>query len=159
MRRALLALLGGLGLAAWMLACTSPQSGHADVWPDPSHSASDIVRLQLEALRQASDHSIGVALRFASPGNRAVIGDATQFRGMLESRLYRPLLGHRAVVLGAEEPVDQHVAITVDVTAENGRQVRFVYLLRRQWSERCDACWLIDAVSPFDELLDPGLQV
>ncbi len=127
--------------------------------PTPELTAREVVSLQLAALSRGDDEALTVALRFASPGNRAGIGEAEGFRSLLQGPLYRPLLGHREASIGREEPLPGHVGVPVEIIAADGQRVSYLYLLRRQVVPGCEDCWLIDGVSPFTGELPQGLSI
>lgn len=156
--RALAPVIAVLLMLAGASGCADQPREH-DPGPSPELSARDVVSLQLAALSRGDEAALTVALRFASPGNRAGIGEAEGFRSLLQGPLYRPLLGHREASIGREEPTPGHVGIPVEITAADGRRVSYLYLLRRQTAPGCEDCWLIDGVSPFTGELPQGLSI
>ncbi len=153
----LLALAAG-ALVAATGGCADVTRDVAGPRPSPELSARDVVSLQLAALSRGDDEALAVALRFASPGNRAGIGEAEGFRQLLAGPLYGPLIGHRDAHVGPEEALPGHVGIPVEITAADGRRVQYLYLLRRQAAPGCENCWLIDAVSPFTGDVPRGIR-
>ena len=72
-------------LAATLLASAPAASADPlaeDLVPDPALTPEQVVRIQLEALRNndAGDRGIAVAFRFASPGNRQNTGPLPRFK-------------------------------------------------------------------------------
>jgi hypothetical protein len=59
-------------------------------------SARDIIELQMEALQKNNkeDSGIRLAYRFASPENKQSTGPYSNFRKMLYSSTYNPLLNN-----------------------------------------------------------------
>jgi len=116
--------------------------------PDPILHPQQVVRIQLEALREndqpEQDTGITIAYRFASPENRSITGSIEQFGRMIHQN-YDDLLGHDnavydPIVIFDDEAV-QRVTITVGT-------VRYAYrfYLRRQPRGRFAQCWMTDSV-------------
>ena len=76
--------------------------------PDSTFSPSEVVRVQLEALRHndEQDRGIAVAFRFASPANRGNTGPLSRFIAMIKEGPYALMLGFREAAYG---PVETHV--------------------------------------------------
>ena len=76
--------------------------------PDSTFSPSEVVRIQLEALRHndEQDRGIAVAFRFASPANRANTGPLSRFIAMFKEGPYALMLGFRDAAYG---PMETHV--------------------------------------------------
>jgi hypothetical protein len=112
------------------------------------------VTAQLQALRgnAAGDEGIAVAYRFASAANQSSVGPLTHFARMLKSNDYAPLLGHLSVELGPTMESTARSYVPVVVTDSQGRSSAFVWVLSRSSSNRCGACWMIDAVLPAGQL-------
>jgi len=122
--------------------------------PGPELGPSDVVRLQLEALRHndASDRGIAAAFRFASPENRANTGPLPRFARMIRDGPYAVMLRYEAATYGAVVIRGGEALQRVTLVAP-GEVATFLFLLSRQTKGECAGCWLTDSV-----LLEPRAE-
>lgn len=142
------------GLPVWigLLVLTLPQVGTAldpDVPDSPraSLSPSEVVRIQVEALRanDERDDGIAVAFRFASPANKQQTGPLSRFAQMIRSDPYRLMLEHDKAVYAPIEVVERVARQRVTLFGPR-RTLTFVFFLSRQPAGRWKDCWMTDAV-------------
>ena len=137
-----------LGVNGWAQAEPAPPESPEDLWlqaPNPALDPAQVVRIQLNALRQGDDEGLAVVYRFASPGNRKQTGPLARFSAMLRNS-YPQLIGHESVEL-APTLIDGARAIqAVEVLGQDEQTHRYVFLLRRQKQVPFENCWMTDSV-------------
>jgi Domain of unknown function (DUF4864) len=121
-----------------------------DLNPNPNLTPQQVVEFQLDALRHndepTPDAGIERSFRFASPSNRLVTGPLTHFSEIVHSAAYSPLLKSQASeVRGVVVQADQ-ARVYVTVTAANGAQLNFLFMLSRQGEGDYRDCWMTDSV-------------
>ena len=139
-----------VGAVAWV------RPGHEpDPEPSPDLTAAEVVRLQVEALRDngADDAGIATAFRFASPGNRAATGPLPRFTRMVREG-YSDMLGFERAEYGPITLRDDMAAQEVTFIQDDGRATTYGFVLSRQSGGACDGCWMTDAVVPLDSRSD-----
>lgn len=118
--------------------------------PNPALSPEQVVRVQLDALRDnnrpARDSGIALAFRFASPGNRAFTGPLPRFAALVRSPAYEVLLGHRSARIGPVQQRGARARVRVTVQGPDGSLADFQWELSRQRGGPCDGCWMTDGV-------------
>lgn len=120
----------------------------ASLRPSASLDPQDVVRIQLEALRQNDDEDRGivVAYRFASPANRRSTGPLPKFISMIKDGPYRLMLDYRTVLYAPVHLEGDKAAQRVTLIGESG-VIDFVFRLSRQRRPPCEGCWMTDAVT------------
>lgn len=145
MRPALLAVL--LVPVALLLAASS--GDRSDPEPSPSLSPEEVVRIQVEALRQNDepydDAGIEAAFRFASPSNRRATGPLPRFAEMIR-RGYADMLGFERAEYGPMRVEGDRASQWVTLVQPDGLRTEYVFGLSRQEGGACDGCWMTDAV-------------
>lgn len=118
--------------------------------PSPGLEPEDVVRIQLEALRNndtpSKDNGIRTAFRFSSPANQSTVGPIDRFTLIVKNPLYAPMINHRRWVAEATENDGELALQSVTVVAANGKVVTYVFLLSRQEEGEYAGCWMVDAV-------------
>lgn len=116
--------------------------------PDPVLHPQQVVRIQLEALREndlpEQDAGIAVAYRFASPENRSVTGSVEQFSRMIHQN-YDDLLDHDSAVYDPVIIFDDEALQRVTVQVGEMRYI-YRFYLRRQARGQFAECWMTDSV-------------
>ena len=155
MRPALLAVL--LVPAALLFAATS--GDRPDPEPSPDLAPEEVVRIQVEALRQNDephdDAGIEAAFRFASPGNRRATGPLPRFTEMIK-RGYADMLGFERAEYGPVRVEGDQARQWVTFVQADGARSAYVFGLSRQRGGACDGCWMTDAVVPAPESSGDG---
>ena len=115
--------------------------------PNSTFSPSEVVRIQIEALRHndEQDRGIAVAFRFASPANRANTGPLTRFIAMLKEGPYALMLGFRDAAYGPMETMSAQARQRVTLTGTRESVTYWFYLSRQSEAPYVD-CWMTDAV-------------
>lgn len=115
--------------------------------PDPALSPTDVIRIQLEALRNndEQDRGIAVAFRFASPANRANTGPLARFIPMIKQGPYALMLNFRAATYGPVETAADRARQRVTLTGARESMTYWFYLSRQSESPYVD-CWMTDSV-------------
>ncbi|MGD8956761.1 MAG: DUF4864 domain-containing protein [Chromatiaceae bacterium] len=137
--------------AAWAVAADAPQDtegARPALAPAPSFGPAEVTQIQLDALRTNTLINEGIALtfRFASPANRQVTGPLPRFVKMLRSPPYDRLLNHREVEYGPLRVEDDTAYQPVIVTASDGQQAGYLWVMSRQRDGEYKDCWMTDAV-------------
>jgi len=116
--------------------------------PSPNLSPTEVVRIQVEALRtnDATDAGIALVFRFASPQNRETTGPISRFAQMIRTSPYDVMLNHRAVSYGPTILGESRMRQEVTITAKDGLKKRFLWLVSRQDDGPDAGCWMTDAV-------------
>ena len=137
-----------VGLGSVPLASSAADLTHADARPTPDLTSREVVRIQLESLREndAADSGIEVAFRFASPANKAQTGPLPRFARMIAAGPYALMLDWRDVDY-VEETVAEGKARQVVTLYGATDAVRFVFYLSRQGPGEYEDCWMTDAVT------------
>ncbi len=130
-----------------MAGSSRPEADHPS--PDPSLTAGQVVRAQLDALRRndhpRADAGIEAAFRFASEANRAVTGPVERFARMLRNPTYRPMIGHASAELGPVSTEGDVARVQVVLFGALGEVVAYDFTLSRDPST---GCWATDSVVP-----------
>ncbi len=118
--------------------------------PSPELDPSEVIRIQVEALRNNSllDEGIELTYRFASPDNKRVTGPLVRFTAMLRSAPYDRLLNHRSVRYGPLAVSDDQAYQRVIITDAAGEEIAYRWMLSRQSEGQFKDCWMTDAVMP-----------
>lgn len=144
MRPALLAVL--VLPAAFLFARAADRP---DPEPSPELTPADVVRIQVEALRQNDephdDAGIEAAFRFASPANRRATGPLPRFAEMVR-RGYADMLGFERAEYGPLRVEGDRASQWVTLVQADGARSAYVFGLSRQAGGPCDGCWMTDAV-------------
>ena len=146
-------VLFSFGLHAATNESTPPQGpeiapGLQGPTPDPALAPDQIVRIQLQALRENNDADDGIAVcfRFASPNNQSNTGPVDRFGQMIKMGPYRLMLDYYDAHY-AEIEIRNNKARQL-VTLKGTREtITYAFYLSRQILENCNGCWMTDAVT------------
>ena len=129
--------------------------------PGPSLSAAEVVRIQMEALRQndSKDNGIQTTFRFASPSNKRVTGPYSRFAKMIKAAPYRAMLNAKQVEFGEILSDETEAFQAVRVSGSNGEEITYVFVLRRQSDTPFAGCWMTEAVFVKPSVDDPPYPV
>ena len=124
-----------------------------DITPTPELEPSDVVRIQVEALRGNGPGNEGIELtyRFASPGNKRYTGPLGRFTAMVRSAPYDRLLNHVSAEYGPLELAGDKAYQIVTITDRSGVQTVYLWTLSRQVEGEFDGCWMTDSVIPSEQ--------
>jgi len=119
--------------------------------PDPARTAEEVVRIQLQAMRDNDspepDSGIATAFAFASPANKAQTGPLGRFTPMVHSALYKALLNYKSAQMGPMTVQGDAAEQSVLLLDAEGRTAVFVFTLSRQTREPFAGCWMTDGVT------------
>ncbi len=121
--------------------------GADDLAPHPKYSPADVVRIQLQALRNngADDAGIALAFRFASPANRAQTGPIERFARMIKLGPYALMLNYRQAIYEGVEIKGQQAQQRVLLLGAQ-HSVRYDFFLRLQTQPPYQNCWMTEGV-------------
>ena len=129
--------------------------------PDPGLRPEDVVRIQLQALRDNRRDNRGIAhcFEFASPENREHTGPIESFVQMVRSHPYRLLLNHQIAIVGTADIKDQRASMIATLIDSSDRLRVFSFVLSIQQEEPYQNCWMTDGVTslPLEGPLLKGL--
>lgn len=115
--------------------------------PDPRWEASDVVRFQLEALRDNGPDEAGIkrCFAFASPENKRLTGPVERFGAMIRRGPYRLMLNFRDATY---HPIELRGARALQrvTLAGTTRAVTYIFELSKQTAGPCLGCWMTDSV-------------
>lgn len=118
--------------------------------PDESHSAQEVIELQVEALRSNDephrDAGIETAYNFASPSNRASTGPLSSFKKMVHNVMYRDMLNHKEANYGELDVQSDTAQQDVVLVSEEGEKTKFGFTLSKQKNGKWSGCWMTDSV-------------
>ena len=128
---------------------TTSQAIAADTKPTPTLSAQEVVKIQLEALRQndAEDQGIAVAFRFASPNNRRNTGPVQRFARMIRAGSYALMLRFTHASYESTQVSGRRAIQQVTLFAPGAEAMTYVFYLSRQNEPGpLHDCWMTDGV-------------
>ena len=121
--------------------------------PDPSLTPTEVVEIQMDALRQNDDPfadcGIEVTFNFASPDNKRMTGPLERFKQMVKTPIYAPMLGHRRADYENLRIEGDLAEIDVIVQSADGQHIGYHFVLRRQRTAPFAGSWMTDAVVYF----------
>ncbi len=122
--------------------------------PDPSLSPQDVVRIQIEALRNNDipyeDRGIEVTFNFASPANKRMTGPLELFKVMVRNPIYGPMINHRSAEYKNVRVEGDFAQIDVVLNSKEGEYLGYRFILSRQHGNQYEGSWMTDAVIRFD---------
>ena len=122
--------------------------------PNPSLSPQDIVRIQIEALRDNDtpyeNRGIEVTFNFASPANKRMTGPLEHFKVMVRNPIYGPMIDHRTAKFENLTVEGESARVDVILQSKEGEYLGYRFILSRQHGNRYEGSWMTDAVLRFD---------
>ncbi len=121
-----------------------------DLVPAPGLTPAEVVRIQLEALREngTDDRGIAVAFRFASPGNKRSTGPLPRFAAMIKEGPYALMLRFTDADYAPVQVRGRFAAQRVTLAAPGQVPVSYVFYLSRQDTDGpLKECWMTDGVN------------
>ena len=117
--------------------------------PAPELSPEDVVRIQVEALRNNDDADTGIEItfRFASPSNKQATGPLFRFTQLVKNPVYRPMLNHKLAEYGSLEQSGDTATQRVTIVEQDGSATVYLFSLSRQDDPSCQGCWMTDSVT------------
>jgi hypothetical protein len=151
-------LLGAVPLLVSAAVSPQPTDEPKVAGPAPGLDPSEVVRIQVEALRNNSllDEGIEMTYRFASPGNKRVTGPLVRFTAMVHSAPYDRLLNHRSARYGPLVVSDDEAYQRVIIIDSAGEEIAYHWVLSRQSEGQYTDCWMTDGVLPVQRPSEPN---
>jgi hypothetical protein len=122
--------------------------------PDPSLSPGDVVRIQIEALRNNdtpyNNRGIEVTFNFASPANKRLTGPIERFTAMVHHPAYAPMINHRPANFENQVIEGELASIDVILVSEDGVYLGYRFTLSKQHGNPFEGSWMTDGVVPFE---------
>lgn len=119
---------------------------------NPSMSARDIVKLQMDALQNNDKNDSGIkkAYEYASKANKEITGQYSEFRKMVRNDVYKHLINckqWRFVPRSVRKKKDEEYSVKVKVESKDNNFYTYIFTLTRQpptlfW--RTDSVKLVD---------------
>ena len=166
-------VLTGLFMAFWLIhshaaSATIEDELYPDLSPKAELSASDVVRIQLEALANndtpRQDAGIELTFRFASPTNRKATGPLSRFASMIKSPNYRPMLYHKFAKIGEIREKNGLTLVPVLLTTNQNTNAGYLFVLSQYYISNCQGCWFTDSViriaqaeNPVEQSIEPPI--
>ncbi len=142
-------MLVGAGQTSALDADSTASSVHSETAiPSPVLTPEQVVRIQLEALRNNGPNGKGfeVCYRFASPSNKAYTGPLPRFVQMIENSAYSLMLTYLEAAYEPVEVVGGAARQSVTLYGD-GRATTFTfYLALQDVATNCPQCWMTEAV-------------
>jgi len=130
-----------------LVGCSVPNSSPI---PSPALSPVEVARIQAEALRRADEPvpnaGIWTTYQFASPGNRKITGPYGRFLRIIKSPENRSFREARSVRVGEPAINGDSAKVPVELIAESGQIMVWIFSLSRQTEGPCRGCWMTDGV-------------
>jgi hypothetical protein len=143
-------IAAAVGFALALGACASaPATRVEGPVPSPRYSPEEVVRIQVDALRDndGDDRGIAIVFRFASPATRSATGPLPRFAAMIRSPIYQPMLNHLSAVYDDTQVVGDLARQQVAIATRDGRVFVYAFILRRQTEGRYAGCWMTEGVA------------
>ena len=125
-----------------------------NVKPNKNLSPYDVVKIQLEALKNndKDDKGIEQTWIFAHPNNKKMTGPYSKFRTMLYDVHYRILLNHFSHEINLIMNTQNKYIYGVKILSKEKKQFFYEWHLDRGSEAGCVNCWFTSAVSmPTDQ--------
>jgi len=120
--------------------------------PDPALSPSEVVSIQLEALKTNDvprlDAGIKQTFALAHPDNKRLTGPLPKFTQMIKGPLYKVMLNHRAHSIEKVAQSDNRAVFGVTVVGAGGEVYKFQWTVQRIESGDAAGAWATISVSP-----------
>ncbi len=117
--------------------------------PAENLSAYDVIKIQLEALKNNDDNDTGIKQTwlFAHPENKKMTGPYPRFRIMLYDVHYKILLNHYSHKIDLVMNTDKKFVYGVKVLSEQKKQFYYLWHVEKGNDQNCKNCWFTSGVS------------
>jgi hypothetical protein len=118
--------------------------------PTCERPPSMVVAAQVGALRNndADDSGVRTVFAFASPQNRQYTGPFSEFKQIVLSSTYEPLVNHTRADYAPPVVSGETATQRVTVSDDDGSRFAFEFTLSRQDDGPFEGCWMTDGVAP-----------
>ena len=124
------------------------------VTPHKDLSAYDIVKIQLEALKNNNKNDDGIRQTwlFAHPDNKKVTGPYERFRIMIYGKQYRQLLNHNSHKINLIMNIPNKYIFKIKILSKDKKLLFYEWHVQKAADKNCSNCWFTSAVSiPIDQ--------
>ena len=122
--------------------------------PDEKLSPYDVVKIQLNALKDNNKDDDGIKLTwlFAHPDNKKITGPYERFRIMIYGQQYRQLLNHNSHKINLiMNNLNKHV-FEIEILTKDKQLLFYEWHVQKASEENCINCWFTSSVSiPIDQ--------
>ena len=122
--------------------------------PAKSFSAYDVVKIQLEALKNNNKNNDGIKQTwlFAHPDNKKYTGPYKRFKSMILGEQYKILLNHSSHKINLISNSPNSFIYGIEIMDESKKLFFYEWHVQKGNSKNCQDCWFTSAVSqPFDQ--------
>jgi hypothetical protein len=124
------------------------------VKPDAKLSPYDVVKIQLNALKNnnKNDDGIKTTWLFAHPDNKKATGPYERFRVMIYGEQYRQLLNHDSHRINLiMNNLNKHI-FKIEILTKDKQILFYKWHVQKATEENCNNCWFTSVVSaPIDQ--------
>ncbi len=128
---------------------------HAElIKPNKNLDAFDVVKLQLEALKNNNENDLGIEQTwlFAHPNNKKATGPYPRFRIMIYGEQYKHLINHASHKIKLITNSPNTYVYRIEILTENKKLYFYEWHVQKGSDENCKECWFTSAVSqPIDQ--------
>ncbi len=124
------------------------------VKPSSKLNAYDVVKIQLNALKNNDDKDQGIKQTwlFAHPDNKKITGPYERFRIMINSEQYKFLLNHSSHKINLITNSPNTFVYRIEILTKNKKLYFYEWHVQKGNNEKCQDCWFTTAVSqPVDQ--------
>ena len=124
------------------------------VKPNKKFDAFDVVKLQLEALKNNNENDKGIKQTwlFAHPDNKKVTGPYPRFRIMIYGEQYKHLINHASHKIKLITNSPNTYVYRIEILTDNKKLYLYEWHVQKGSDETCKGCWFTSAVSqPVDQ--------
>ena len=122
--------------------------------PAENLSAYDVIKIQLEALKNNDDDDTGIKQTwlFAHPDNKSVTGPYERFRIMIYGQQYKFLINHSSHKIKLVTNSPNTYVYRIEILTDNKKLFFYEWHVQKGSSDKCKNCWFTSAVSqPADQ--------
>ena len=122
--------------------------------PNIKFDPYDVVKIQLEALKQndSQDKGIRQTWLFAHPDNKKVTGPYKNFRSMIYGQQYKFLINHTSHKIKLITNSPNTFVYRIEILSENKKLFFYEWHVQKGSNAECNNCWFTSAVSkPVDQ--------
>ncbi len=122
--------------------------------PSKNLSAYDVVKIQLEALKNNNKDNDGIKQTwlFAHPDNKKYTGPYERFKIMLLGEQYRFLINHSSHKINLLSNSPNTFIYRIEIIANDKQLFFYEWHVQKGSDDKCNDCWFTSAVSqPFEQ--------
>ena len=122
--------------------------------PSKNLSAYDVVKIQLEALKNNNKDNDGIKQTwlFAHPDNKKYTGPYERFKIMLLGEQYKFLINHSSHKINLLSNSPNTFIYRIEIIANDKQLFFYEWHVQKGSDDKCNDCWFTSAVSqPFEQ--------